>query len=51
VVAQRVFHAHFGIYRNCPVPLAYAIKLWVNNFEQSGTTIKKRGGRKFVGFL
>lgn len=46
VVAQRVFSAHFGINRNHPVPSAHAIKLWVNNFEQSGTTIKKIGGRK-----
>jgi len=45
-VAQRVIPAHFGNNRNHPVPSAYAIKLWVNNFVQSGTTIKKRGGRK-----
>jgi len=45
-VAQRVFRAHFGINRNHPVPSAHEITLWVNNFEQSGTTIKKRGGRK-----
>jgi len=50
-VAQRVIRAHFGINRNYPVPSAHAIKLWVNNFEQSGTTIKKRGERKLVGFL
>lgn len=45
-VAQRVFRAHFVINRNHPVPSAHAIKLWVNNFEHSGTTIKKRGRRK-----
>jgi hypothetical protein len=26
------------------VPSAHAIKTWVNNFEETGSTVKKRGG-------
>jgi len=42
VVAKCVFRAHFGINCNHPVPSGHAIKLRVKNFEQSGTTIKKK---------
>jgi transposase len=26
------------------VPSAHAIKTWVNNFEETGSTVKKKGG-------
>ena len=34
----------FGIHRNSKVPSAHAIKTWVNNFEETGSTVKKKGG-------
>jgi len=43
VVAQREFRKKFGIHRNSKVPSAHAIKTWVNNFEETGSTIKKKG--------
>jgi len=33
-----------GIYRNRAVPSAHAIKIWVRNFEATGSTLKKKGG-------
>ena len=44
VAAQREFRKKFGIYRNSKVPSAHAIKTWVNNFEETGSTIKKKSG-------
>jgi len=44
VTAQREFHKKFGIHRNSKVPSAHAIKTWVNNFEETGSTVKKKGG-------
>jgi len=44
VAAQREFHKKFGIHRNSKVPSAHAIKTWVNNFEETGSTVKKKGG-------
>jgi len=44
VIAQREFRREFGIYRNCAVPSAHAIKTWVPNFEAPGSTLKKKGG-------
>ena len=42
--AQRKFRKKFGIQRNSKVPSAYAIKTWVNNFEETGSTVKRKGG-------
>jgi len=44
VAAQREFRKKFGIHRNSKVPSARAIKMWVNNFEETGSTVKKKGG-------
>jgi len=43
VAAQREFRWKFGIHRNGKVPSAHAIKTWVNNFEEPGSTVKKKG--------
>jgi len=43
VAAQREFRKKFGIHRNSQVPSAHAIKTWVNNFEETGSTVKKKG--------
>ena len=44
VAAQREFRKKFGILRNSNVPSAHAIKTWVNNFEETGSTVKKKSG-------
>jgi len=44
VIAQREFRREFGIDRNRAVPLAHTIKTWVRNFEDTGSTLKKKGG-------
>ena len=44
VAAQREFCNKFGIHQNSKVPSAHAIKTWVNNFEEIGSTVKKKGG-------
>jgi len=44
VEAQREFRKKFGIHRNSKVPSAHAIKTWVNNFEETGSAVKKKGG-------
>ena len=44
VSAQHVFRNHFNIPRNDPVPSAHAIKTWIKNFEETGSTVKKRIG-------
>ena len=44
VAAQREFRKKFGIHRNSKVPSAHAIKTWVNNFEETRSTVKKKGG-------
>ena len=38
------FARNFGIHRNSKVPSARAIKTWINNFEVTGSTVKKKGG-------
>jgi hypothetical protein len=43
VSAHRVFRNHF-IPRNDPVPSAHAIKTWIKNFEETGSTLKKKIG-------
>jgi len=44
IAAQHEFRKKFGIHRNSKVPSAHAIKTWVNNFEETGSTVKKKGG-------
>ena len=43
VAAQREFRTKFGIHQNSKVPSAHAIKTWVNNFEDTGSMVKKKG--------
>ena len=49
IAAQREFCKKFGINRKSKVPSARAIKTWVNNFEETGSTVKKNTdtGRDF----
>jgi hypothetical protein len=42
VSAKRVFRNHFNIPRNDPEPSAHAIKTWIKNFEEMGSTLKKK---------
>ena len=44
VSAQREFRKKFGIHRNSKVTSAHAVKTWVNNFEEIGSTVKMKGG-------
>ena len=44
VRAQRAFRTHFNVPRNQLVPSNHVINTWVDNFEVSGSTSKKRGG-------
>jgi len=44
MIAQREFRRQFGIHRNRAVPSAHAIKTWVQNFEATGSALKKKGG-------
>jgi len=46
VAAQREFCKKFGIHRNSKVPSAHAKKTWVNNFEETSSTVKKNPGRR-----
>jgi hypothetical protein len=44
VITQHEFQRQFGIHHKCAVPSAHAIKTWVQNFEATGSTLKKKGG-------
>jgi hypothetical protein len=44
VITEHEFRRELGIYRNRAVPSAHAIKIWVRNFEATGSTLKKKGG-------
>jgi len=44
VAAQRERRKKSGIHRKSKVPSAHAIKTWVSNFEETGSTVKKEGG-------
>ena len=44
VIAEHEFRREFGIHCNRAVPSAHAIKTWVQNFEATGSTLKKKGG-------
>jgi hypothetical protein len=39
IAAQREFRKKFGIRRNSGVPSAYARKTWINNFEETSSTV------------
>jgi len=41
---QFEFRKKFGIHQNSKVPSAHATKTWVNNFEETGSTVKKNCG-------
>jgi len=44
VAAQREFRKKFGIHRNSKVPSAHAITTCLNNFEETGSTVKNKDG-------
>jgi len=44
VAAQREFRKKFGIRRNSKVTSAHAIQTSVNNFEETGSIVKKKDG-------
>jgi hypothetical protein len=44
VLTRREFRREFGIHCNRAVPSGHATKIWVRNFEASGSTLKKKGG-------
>jgi hypothetical protein len=44
MITQSEFQREFGIHRNRAVPSTHAIKTWVQNFEVTGSTLKKKGG-------
>ena len=44
VATQNEFRKKFGIHRKSKFPSAHAIKMWVNNFEETGSTVKKKCG-------
>jgi len=44
VIAQREFRRKFGIHRNRALPSAHANKTGVQNFEATGSALKKKGG-------
>ena len=44
VAAQREFRKKFGIHRNSKVPSPHAINTLVNDFEETDSTVKKKGG-------
>jgi hypothetical protein len=44
VAVQREFRKKFEIHRNSKVPSAHAIKMWVNSFEETGSTVEIEGG-------
>ena len=45
IAAQREFCKKFGINRKSKVPSARAIKTWVNNFEETGSTAENPSRR------
>ncbi|PSN31301.1 hypothetical protein C0J52_24889 [Blattella germanica] len=44
ILAQCEFRKHFAIDCNYAIPSAHAIKIWVQNFEVTSSTLKKKGG-------
>lgn len=45
IVAQRAFRIRFRIPRRQAIPDRKSITLWVKNFREAGTVVRKRGGR------
>ncbi|KAJ4446169.1 hypothetical protein ANN_12862 [Periplaneta americana] len=41
IAAQRLFRRHYNIHRDDPIPSAHAIKIWIHNFEVTGSALKK----------
>jgi hypothetical protein len=41
--AVKAFYKNGDIHRNRAVPSAHAIRTWVQNFEATGSTLKKKG--------
>ena len=44
VIIQHEFRREVGIHHNRAVPSTHAIKTWVQNFDATGSTRKKKGG-------
>jgi hypothetical protein len=44
VSARRVFRNNFNIPRNDPEPSGHAIETWTKNWEETGSTFKKKIG-------
>ena len=40
--ARREYRRHFNLRRHDPVPSAHAIRLWVQNFESTGSALKNK---------
>lgn len=41
-VARQEFHHHFNLGHHDPFPSAHAIKMWVMNFEETDSAMKKK---------
>jgi len=46
VAARREFRLHFNLKRHDSVPSAKAIKIWITNFEETGSALKKKPVRQ-----
>ncbi|CAI6344146.1 unnamed protein product [Macrosiphum euphorbiae] len=46
VAAQRAFRLHFNLKRHDSVPSAKAIQIWITNFEETGSALKKKPVRQ-----
>jgi transposase len=44
MIAHREFRRDFGIHRNHAVSSVHVIKTWVQNFEATGSVLKKKSG-------
>ena len=44
ILTQSEFRKHFAIGRNHATPSAYIIKTWVQNFEATSSTKKRKDG-------
>jgi transposase len=42
IAAQRVFRRHYEIPPRGQVPSAHAIRMWVRNFEETGSALKEK---------
>lgn len=46
VAAQRAFRLHFNLKRHDSAPSAKAIQIWITNFEETGSALKKKPVRQ-----